>query len=209
MLNWWSRNFHHRVPGEIEEAAAAQLHGAAAQHHAQHSPAAEANPGHTPPPTPDEHTAPASGLGRIIDLESYDPDEGDRLRELKQIQAAKFAELREALKKGEDSAARETKYLKLCETIDKIESRVAARMQKRGLYVLRDDVERDLAASAELLRQSRESMCRRVLELCSSLDAAQRDEVRAAVESSRRSEERMLCMLPSLNHDDVLRELAS
>lgn len=145
----------------------------------------------------------------MIDLESIDPEEGDRLRELKQIQAAKFTQLKNALMRGEDCAVQESKYLKLSETIDKIETRVTERLKKRGLFILRDIVERDLAASAELLRQSRASMVRRVLELCSSLTSTQREEVTAAIERARSSEERMLCKLETLTTNDVLRDLAA
>ena len=144
-----------------------------------------------------------------IDLESIDPEEGDRLRELKQIQAAKFNQLKTALKAGEDCALLESKYLKLSETIDKIETRVTERLKKRGLFILREAVERDLAAAAELLRQSRSSMVRRVHELCPSLTADQRAEVTAAIERARASEERMLCQLETLSTNDLLRELAA
>ena len=147
--------------------------------------------------------------GKSIDIESFDPEEGDRLRELKQIQAAKFSQLKDALKAGDDATALETKYVKLCETIDKIETRVTERLKKRGLYILREAVERDLAAAAELLRQSRESMDRRVQELCPSLDMQQRLEVTAAITKARRAEERILSMLPSLHQNDLLRELAA
>lgn len=199
MPGWWSRNMKWRVPAEIEMAALSA-----------------ANPPSAPDPDPDPAAPPppASSPARqmvnpIIDLESIDPEEGDRLRELKQIQAAKFTQLKNALKGGEDCAMLESKYLKLSETIDKIETRVTERLKKRGLFILREVVERDLAAAAELLRQSRSSMVRRVHELCPSLTADQRAEVTVAIERARASEERMLCQLETLSTNDLLRELAA
>ena len=198
MPGWWSRHMKWRVPAEIEAAAVA-----------------DSKQPDSPDPTPSPPTEPpppdpgAQAFSQPIDLESIDPEEGDRLRELKQIQAAKFSQLKDSLKRGDDSAMLESKYLKLCETIDKIETRVTERLKKRGLFILRDVVERDLAAAAELLRQSRSSMVRRVHELCPSLNAEQRAEVTAAIERARSSEERMLCRLDSLNSNDLLRELAT
>lgn len=199
MPGWWSRHMKWRVPVEIEMAALAS---------ANPPPPPDPEPSYSPPPLPPDpdRTAPHAAP---IDLESIDPEEGDRLRELKQIQAAKFAQLKDSLKRGDDSALLESKYLKLCETIDKIETRVTERLKKRGLFILREVVERDLAAASELLRQSRTSMVRRVQELCPSLSGDQRAEVTAAIERARSSEERMLCRLESLTSDDLLRELAS
>jgi len=199
MPDWWSRNMKWRVPAEIEMAAISS---------AKPSPAPETEP--DPADNPPHASAPPRPMvNPIIDLESIDPEEGDRLRELKQIQAAKFTQLKNALKGGEDCAMLESKYLKLSETIDKIETRVTERLKKRGLFILREAVERDLAAAAELLRQSRTSMVRRVQELCPSLSAEQRAEVTAAIERARVSEERMLCQLESLSTNDLLRELAA
>lgn len=195
LMRWWPRHNTWRVPPEIEAAALG-----AAQRTPPAGPAApQANVTAAAPPP----------IGKAIDLENFDPEEGDRLRELKQIQAAKFHQLKEALLGGEDCTLLEGKYLKLSETIDKIETRVTERLKKRGLYILRESVERDLAAAAELLRQSRASMQRRVLELCPSLNPGQRADVAAAIERARASEERILSRLDSLTTDDLLRELAA
>lgn len=187
-----------RIPPEIESAAIEATR-----------PPADPSPPHQEPAPPDEPQIPAKNTGLPIDLESFDPEEGDRLRELKQIQAAKFAQLKKALMDGSDCSVMEGKYLKLSETIDKIETRVTERLKKRGLYILRADVDRDVAANAELLRQSRDAMVRRVLEYCPSLNAEQRIEITTAVEHARGMEERMLCRLDSLTSEDLLRELAS
>lgn len=197
LMQWWPRHFKWRVPPEIEQAAFAASKTSPPPVSSAGPPAAD------PPPPP-------ADPGKSIDLESFDPEEGDRLRELKQIQAAKFAQLKEALRAGEDCTILEGKYLKLSETIDKIETRVTERMKKRGLFILRAAVERDLAAAAELLRQSRESMDRRVQELCPSLAPEQRAEVSEAIGRARRSEERILAALPTLQQgEDIFREMVA
>ena len=197
MPAWWSRNFQWRVPGEIEAAAlnAVRTPDCAAQ--------PEGAPNGGEPSTPA-----AAATIRPVNLEDFDPEEGDRLRELKQIQAAKFAELKERLRRGEESGFAESKYLKLCETVDKIETRVTERLKKRGLYILRDAVERDMAAAAELLRQSGASLARRVLERCPSLNADQRAQVNAAIDAVSAAQTRILARLSSFdNGSDLLREL--
>jgi hypothetical protein len=206
MPAWVSRHSKWRVPEQIERAAVAAARG--------ETPAAAAAA--TPPvPSTDaaNSRAPSGGTnppvpGKPINLEDYDPEEGDRLRELKQIQAAKFAALKEKLAAGTSTSLDETKYLDLCETIDKIETRVTERLKKRGLYILRDAVERDLAANAEFLRQSHDSMVRKVMEWCPSLTAEQRLEVAAGITRARSAEQRILARLSTFqNGDDLLREL--
>lgn len=206
MPSWWTRNNTWRVPPEIEQAAIDASRAAV--------PATSSSTEEPTPPSPRE--APPSGAApppppepaKSIDLEDFDPEEGDRLRELKQIQAARFAGLKDDLKVGRDTGVAESKYLRLCETIDKIETRITERLKKRGLYILREVIERDMAAAAELLRQSHASMERRVRELCPSLTAAQRTEVTAAIARARASEQRILASLPSFqNGDDLLKEL--
>lgn len=193
MPGWLSRNMPRgHVSARIEQAAL------------------DAARGTTPPVTePDPQPPSTEPIAKSIRLEDFDPEEGDRLRELKQIQLVKFTELKAAMLAGGDTTLLTTRYIKFSEDLDKIESRVIERMKKRGLYVLRDQVERDLAGNAELLRQTRESMPRRVLEQCASLTADQRLEVTAAILRARAREDSILCKLDVLKTDDLLRELAA
>jgi hypothetical protein len=165
-----------------------------------------AAPGPTPRAAADPITDPAVG----IDLAEYDPEEGDRLRELKTIQAARYAEMARALKDGSDASVLETRYLKLTETLDKMESRVTERLKKRGLFILRPDIERDLAKAAELQRQMTESEVRRVIELCPNLSAEARADVTAAILRVGEARRRVLRNLASLKSaDDALLELSA
>lgn len=145
-----------------------------------------------------------------INLEDYDPEEGDRLRELKQVQAARFSQLKDALKAGNDTSLLESKYIKLSETIDRIETRAIERMKKKGLYLLRVAVQRDIDNAVETLRQMRESMVSRVLEVCPNLSHEQRDQVAAAIVRVRSDEDRALCRLETLRSPaDVVVALAA
>jgi len=208
---WWVRCMTHRCPPEIEQAAVDEAKAIAEA--GARAPAsaptmldlagASQIPASTPAMVPTA-ASPAVDPSRIIRLEDFDPEEGDRLREIKQLQAAKFSELNKALARGEDTTVREGKYMKLCETIDKMETRITERMKKRGLYRLAEEVASDEARVAELLRQFRDSMERRVLERCPSLSAEQRIEVAAAVRGARAGEDRILAKLNTKTADDDL-----
>ena len=150
----------------------------------------------------------ATGTGDRINLEDYDPEEGDRLRELKQIQAARYTQLKNALAAGNDTVMLETKYLRLTETLDKMESRVSERLKKRGLYIARPEVERELATAAELIRQMGESEARRLLELCPDLTANGREQILRAVPMLAEARARVFRTLGTLRTtDDALLEL--
>lgn len=209
MPGWWSRCMTHRCPPEIEQAAvdAAQAlaeSGGGASASSPTMPDLGATAQIPVPKAPMVQTTPPLDASKIIRLEDFDPEEGDRLREIKQLQAAKFADLKSSLARGEDTTVKEGKYMKLCETIDKMETRITERMKKRGLYLLREEVESDLARVSEMLRQFRDSMQRRVLERCPSLSAEQRVEVANAILSARMAEDRILAKLITKTADDDL-----
>jgi len=173
------------------------------------APAHDESPGSASP----SFTLPASshmstGTGDRINLEDYDPEEGDRLRELKQIQAARYTQLKNALAAGNDTVMLETKYLRLTETLDKMETRVSERLKKRGLYIARPEVERELATAAELIRQMGESEARRLLELCPDLTASGREQILRAVPMLAEARARVFRTLGTLRTtEDALLEL--
>ncbi|MEQ1862728.1 MAG: hypothetical protein ABMA13_22640 [Chthoniobacteraceae bacterium] len=206
MPAWWNRRMSHRCPPEIEQAAvdAARATPAAAM------PDPASAPQILTPPASLPASEPAGATRRAIKLEEFDPIEGARLRSLQQLEAAKFDELTRALAAGDsDAAVLETRWVKLCDTVDKIESRITERMQRRGLLVLREEVDRDLAATAELFRQSRESMKRRVLERCSSLNSGQRTEVGAAIDRACDADAKTFAQINTLKTHDLLADLAA
>lgn len=221
LLHWWPKHFKWKPPTEVEAAAVEAARGA---------PSLAPAPTSEPPPqiptsdpaspkapvaapvrsdaTGDARSTAMPSPNKSVDLSSIDPEEGDRLRELKQLQVQKFRELKEAFDLGQETKLLEDRYVKMVETIDKIESRAIERAKKRGLYISREEVNRDLAKNAELLRQTRESMERRVLEQCPSLSADQRIEVSAAILRARQREDVMFSRLACLQGEDLLKELS-
>jgi hypothetical protein len=173
------------------------------------APAPDESPGSASPSLPLPASSHMStGTGDRINLEDYDPEEGDRLRELKQIQAARYTQLKNALAAGNDTVMLETKYLRLTETLDKMESRVSERLKKRGLYIARPEVERELATAAELIRQMGESEARRLLELCPDLTANGREQILRAVPMLAEARARVFRTLGTLRTtEDALLEL--
>lgn len=202
MPAWWERTHAWSIPERIQAAAVKATASQLIAPSAGPVPIVVESPqtsAPAPPPPSENPPPPVASKVTPINIEDFDPDEGDRLRELKQIQAAKFDELSKALKAGSESAGMlETKYLKLCETVDKMESRVTERVKKKGLFVMKAAVARDLATAAELIRQMGESEARRVLELCPALDGAQREAVIAAVRQLAESRSRVFRNLASL-----------
>ena len=172
------------------------------------APGPDESPGSASPLFTSPASAMSTGTGDRINLEDYDPEEGDRLRELKQIQAARYTQLKNALAAGNDTVMLETKYLRLTETLDKMESRVSERLKKRGLYIARPEVERELATAAELIRQMGESEARRLLELCPDLTASGREQILRAVPMLAEARARVFRTLGTLRTtEDALLEL--
>lgn len=220
MPGWWSRNMTWRCPAEIEAAAIAAAQSAASPDppqgasppppmQASSATAGDAQSAPPPPPPPRANGPTPPPVNARFDLESLDPVEGDALRKLKQIQAAKLQQITQYYLDGLDASALETKLSKLSETIDKMQTRATERLKKQGLLIMRAVVESDLAANAELLRQLDASQERRVLELCASLTSGQKEEVATAIRQTNRSKERILARLDCLTQNDLLRDLAA
>lgn len=195
MPAWWSRNRKHRVPPGIEAAAAA-----CAPVVTQPTVAA-ATDGALP-----AEKVPAP---KVFSVEDFDPEEGDRIRELKQLQRVRYQKIQDATERDEDVDSKLRAYLQFCDTLDKIESRALDRLKKMGVFVSRAEVNADLAANAEMLRQMSASMERRVLERCSSLSSEQREEVASAIRAARAAEEKTLSRLNTLAPEELQLELAS
>jgi hypothetical protein len=194
MPKWWSRNRKHRVPPGIEKAAGC-IPFAAKQHVEQTTDGAAQT---------EKVTAP-----KVFSLEDFDPEEGDRIRELKQLQRVRYQKIQDATERDEDVDSKLRAYLQFCDTLDKIESRALDRLKKMGVFVSRAEVNADLAANAEMLRQMSASMERRVLERCSSLSSEQRDEVASAIRAARAAEEKTFSRLNTLSPEELEFELAS
>lgn len=161
-----------------------------------------------------ETAAPASAVvptGEVIDLREVDLEEGEAVKQARRLVGAAYEALERAYKGiGGNVDLLQAKYFKALEGLRKVEASEREWAKKRGEWILRAKVERDIATATEMLRQMRESMRRRVLELCASLSAEQREEVGAAILRVREQEDRVFRGLESLKKpSDVVELLAA
>lgn len=197
MPAWYSRTHKWSVPEPILKAAAAARSAASPQiaSGAAEKPAPDPAPpdptlkASAPPPPP---TAPPTGAS--IDLTEYALRENEDVKQAESLVAVAWQRLQEAYKGGTaDVDMLHRRHEKAMETLRKVRVGARADLQQRRMLIPREEVENDRAMAAELLRQMRESMERRVIELCPSLNIEQRDEVAAAIIRVRRFEETILC----------------
>jgi len=193
MVAWWERQLgagriKWRVPPEILAAAEAERVAS--------RPAAAAA-------TVDDPTV------RKFQISDYD-SAGVEIAELERVANHLFELWKHSLEHAtSDAGARETRYMALRGKIDKMREAAEERLKKRRLYILRAEVDEQAAEVAEMLRQSHESMERRVLENCPSLTADQRAEVERAIRSARAQEQRAFAQMDCLKSDEQPIALAS
>jgi hypothetical protein len=203
MPAWWARCMKHLVPAKIMTAA----QSVAGEKSSAPSAHGNSDQSSSSPST----TSTAGADGTPIDFDSLPPEEsGSALADMRRLRAAQKIQLAEAYRLGRPTEMILSRYLKTGTAIralekDEREDEVAA-----GRFLRRDLIERDAALFADMLRQMRESMERRVLELCPSLGKKQRSEVGAAIRRVCDQQNRIFTRLPSLGSpDDFLAELAA
>lgn len=205
MPAWWERHMTWSVPDEILAAA----HAARVDQETQTIPPALS--ALAPPVAPDSSKAPAAAPGPPIDLADYDLEEGEAVRLQRRLVKASYDQLERAYKgEGGNIDVLQTKFNKAAEALRKIEKDDRTDRERSGALIKRLSIERDLANGVELLRQMRESMVRRVLEICPSLSAEQREEVGTGIIKVREHEDRVFRNLESLKRPaDVVDSLAA
>lgn len=160
------------------------------------------------PPVPDEKKTDKKGA--TINLEDYDEEEGDRLRDLKRLRAARWEELSDRLKEGLDGTAQERALIKLEDMISRIETRIEERLKKKGLFIPEATVKRDLAKAIDLIHQMSHSEARRVVELCPSLTAEMKTQVVDAVLKVGKMRANIFRNLKNVNSvEDAVRDIAA
>jgi len=198
MPAWWARNMAHRVPYELLEAAkvAGPIGPTPEQPRVMDDPApAEAAPREVRP---------------MVDLTAMDLPEGENVRQLRRlVNAAWVAVERAYATPGADVDLPLRRHEKASEALRKSEGAQREWQRKLGNVVAVADVQRDLDNACNMFREMRETMARRVLELCPSLGREQRAEVAAAIEKVRGNEDRLFQRLASVRPGELAAALAA
>lgn len=193
MPAWWHRNMTWGVPPKIT--AAAERARASALAVVQVEPSAPVASGGLPASA----IAPGVPMAPPMDISGLGMEEGEAVQMLRRLVRAAYDQVERAYK-GEYGNVEllQKKFALAQEALRKAEKDDRADREKRGELIPRAHIQADLDAACEMLRQMRESMPRRVLEICPSLSAIQRDEVNRAITSVREHEERIFRRLDSL-----------
>ena len=196
MPAWWSRNMRHQVPAKI--LAAARAHPAPAP-----SPVVEPVSSSTHPTL--------DPAGETLILRDMIFAKGEEVRQCERLVAAAYGLLESAYARpGGDVDLLQRRWEKACEIHRRAVLQQEELLKRRRELIPREAVLRDIATACELLRQTRESMVRQVLELSPLLDPPAREQVTRAVETVREKEERVFRNLDALKRPaDVLQLLDS
>ena len=196
MPEWWARRMKWRVPEKILLAAKANAP-------APPSPS-EAQTGCSIPTEQSEKLEQASDLPdpppsappiSPLDLGDFQLVEGDQVKQARALVAVAYSQLEKAYRgAGGDIELLHRKHERAMIALNKAEAADRQYKKDHGLLIARDVVDRDLAQAAEMLRQMRDSMVRRVLELCPQLPAEHRIAVSDAINRVRAQEDRALSL---------------
>lgn len=199
---WWARNKKWSVPDWLLRAAA-------------QAPKSEPKPAAEPAPTPGA-TMPAAAEaspipGVSLNLDDFELGEGEAVAQQRSLVALLWSELKKAyLTPRAEVDMLQSKYNKATEALRKLEKDDREDRKSRGLLIPRITVRRDIETACELIRQMSETEKRRVLELCPTLNVAERGEVAVAIDRVCEVRTRVFRNLKSLrNTNDALLELAA
>lgn len=195
MPDWWERM---RTLGKIAWSCPPSVLAAAQK--------AKTSDGETPRSTTQE--PPTVEVGGV-DLERFELQEANEIRELQLLRAAKWDAIVRAHKHGTPSDALQNEHRRLIDQIDKMKSRAEARLKARGVLVNVESVQADVALACELIRQMSESEARSLEERIPNLAPEQITALRQAVASISAARARILRNLRTLRSiPEALTELA-
>jgi hypothetical protein len=186
LLQWWRRNMRRMPPAHIVRLAvdASVPNGAQAV------------------PSPPSMETP-------IDLKTIDLAEGDQVRQMRRLVQGIYSALEQGYLRGSpeiDSLSR--RYEKASDMLRKLEIADREAQRQRGGLLPREQVERDATTMAEMLFVMRESMVRRVLELCPGLSAEHRQMVADAIAKVRAYEDKMFQRIDKLTGEELNKMLS-
>ncbi len=207
MPEWWARQMRWGIPDKIASAAAdAKQHRLATEVEplpALPVTAAAPLPLIVPPPV-----SVSSAIAPML-LANFDMADGVALQNQRRLVGALFDKLERKYRLGEsDADVTQAQYLKAQEALRKLEISEREAQKLRGLLVPRAAIERDLATGCEMLRQMRESMVRRVEELCPGVPREFLTLMSEAILRVRSQEDRVFANLATLRETDVSRRAA-
>lgn len=145
-----------------------------------------------------------------IDINEFDVSAGEAVRQWRRIVGALFTQVQKAYLAGDPVDHIQSRLNKASEQLRKLEKDEREDKLSTGEYISKEENERACVAGAAMLKQMRESMVRRVLELCPWLTPDQREKIAAAIERVRSQEDRIFQRTPLLkSNDDFLAELVA
>lgn len=196
MPTWWARRMKWRVPDAMLKAAQS-VSSAVSESEKDSSPSSNS------PPVAPGFTS--------IKLADFELGEGEAVAQQRRLVAALYSQLERAyLQGGGDVDLAQSKYNKAVESLRKFEKDDREDQRQRGLLIPRIAVQRDIEQATELLRQMRESMARRVLELVPGVPAELREPISGAIVRVREAEDRVFRRLDSLKSSaDAVLDLAA
>jgi len=183
MPAWWVAHRTWGVPKKIIQAAAA----AAPQ----------------PPPlsgvsSPTEKSAKSVDSEESLKISEFELGEGQAVVQQRQLVAALFSKLSTAYENGVGIDVAQSRYDRAAESLRKLEVSDRADKKQRGDLIPKRVVISDIHSACEFLRHMRDSMERRVAELCPALTGELRDQVGAAIRKVREQEDRIFLNLECL-----------
>lgn len=188
LLSWWRRNMKQMPPARMVHLAvneAAERSGA--------------------------DIVPFPGKVTPIDLQSIDADAalpGESVRRVRRLVKGVYSQLETAFAEGSpeiDSLS--NGFAKASDLLRKLEAADREAQRQRGRLVPVDEIQRDAAAFAEMLKAMRETMAKRVLELCPEVPAQFKPGIVSAIEKIRANEDKIFARFGMITDETEFNDL--
>jgi hypothetical protein len=133
------------------------------------------------------------------DISGFGLEEGEAVRQAKSIVQAAWKKLRVAHDGGGgDIDLLSRRHAAALQSLSRVQAMEDAQAKRRGDLLPRGPVQQDIETAVEMLRASRKSMPRRVLELLPGIPADLAERIAKAIEEARKFEDAVFRRLPSL-----------
>jgi hypothetical protein len=189
---WWQRRMKHRVPPAILAAAARQK--------AAEAPPQAAAVGTAPQIPGAPSAADNVPRGVSVNLSESNLEEGEEVRQARQLLSGVFTKLEKAYALGDDDQIRmwQPRWEKASTAFAKSKAADDADRKRRGLLVNRADVQADIDEAIDMLKMMRESMDRRVREKLPDIDPSLLARISEAILEVRAKEDLVFLGLASM-----------